>query len=51
MKLRNEFVNQDNENLRILAPPSHLNLVFLDSEIETIDRRGHLRQVGTKTSQ
>jgi ribA/ribD-fused uncharacterized protein len=51
MKLRNEFVNQDNENLRILVPPPHLNLVFLGSEIKTIDRRRHLLQVGTKTSQ
>jgi len=51
MKLRSEFVDQDNESLRVLVPPAHLNLVFLGSEIEVVDRKGHLCQVGTRLSE
>ena len=50
MKLRSEFVDQDNEPLRILVPPAHLNLMLQGSEIELIDRRDHLCQVGTRMS-
>jgi predicted NAD-dependent protein-ADP-ribosyltransferase YbiA (DUF1768 family) len=50
MKLRNELVNHDNEKLRVLVSPPHLNLRFAGSEIETIDRRGHLCQIGTRMS-
>ena len=50
MKLKDEFLNQDNEPLRVLVPPAHLNLMLLGSEIELIDRRDHLCQVGTRTS-
>jgi len=51
MKLRSEFIDQDNESLRVLVSPSHLNLMFLGSAIETIDRKGHLRQSGTQFSE
>lgn len=51
MKLRDELIDTDNEPLRTLVPPTHLNLKLLGFEIEPIDRRGHLRQVGTQFSE
>jgi predicted NAD-dependent protein-ADP-ribosyltransferase YbiA (DUF1768 family) len=50
MNVRNELNNPNNEPLRVLVPPAHLNLMLLGSEIELIDRRDHLCQVGTRTS-
>ena len=51
VNLRDELIDQDNEPLRTLVPPTHLNLKLLGFEIEPIDRRGHLRQVGTQFSE
>jgi predicted NAD-dependent protein-ADP-ribosyltransferase YbiA (DUF1768 family) len=51
MNLRNELNDSDNEPLRILVPPTHLNLMLLGSPIESIDRTDHLRQVGTRFSE
>lgn len=51
MRLRNELLGENNEVLRMLVPPPHLNLMFLGSEIQTIDRRRHLLQVGTRLTQ
>lgn len=51
MKLRDELIDVDNEPLRTLVPPTHLNLKLLGFDIESIDRRGHLRQVGTRFSE
>ena len=51
MKLRDEFNSENNESLRVLEAPAHLNLMLLNSEIETIDRRTHLRQMGTRFSE
>jgi predicted NAD-dependent protein-ADP-ribosyltransferase YbiA (DUF1768 family) len=50
VNLRNEFNDPDNEPLRVLVPPPHLNLMLLGSNIEPIDRSEHLRQVGTRFS-
>ena len=50
MKLRDELLGECNEHLRIVSPPSHLNLWFLGEEILVKDRRDHLCQVGTRTS-
>lgn len=51
MNLRDELNDPDNEPLRILVPPAHLNLLFLGSKIEPADRTDHLRQVGTRFSE
>lgn len=51
MKLRDELLSDNNENLRILTPPQHLELRFLGQPIQTKDRRHHLRQVGTRTTE
>lgn len=50
MKLKDEFVNQDNLPLRILEAPDHLALKLMGDEIETVDRKSHLLQVGTRSS-
>lgn len=50
VNLRDELNDPDNEPLRVLAPPAHLNLMLLGTEIEPIDRSEHLRQVGTRFS-
>lgn len=50
MKLRDELLGECNEHLRIVSPPSHLDLRFLGEEILVKDRRDHLCQVGTRTS-
>lgn len=50
MKLRDEFVNHDNAPLRILDAPTHLNLTLMGEEIDGVDRRDHLCQVGTRMS-
>jgi type I restriction enzyme S subunit len=51
VNLRDELIDQDNEPLRTLVPPVHLSLRLLGSEIESIDRKDHLRQVGTRFSE
>lgn len=51
MDLRDELNDPDNEPLRVLVPPAHLNLMFLGSQIEPVDRTDHLRQVGTRFSE
>ena len=51
MQLRDELLSDNNENLRIVAPPQHLELSFLGQPIQTKDRRHHLRQVGTRTTE
>jgi hypothetical protein len=43
-------VGECNEHLRMVSPPSHLNLRFLGEDILVKDRRDHLCQVGTRTS-
>lgn len=48
--LRNEYVHQDNENLRILVPPPGLGLKLNGHELLPRDRRNHLCQVGTQLS-
>ena len=50
MKIRDELLSDNNEGLRMVVPPANLDLVFLGRPVETKDRRDHLRQVGTKTS-
>lgn len=51
MQLRDELLSDNNENLRIVAPPKDLELSFLGQPIQTKDRRDHLRQVGTRTTE
>jgi type I restriction enzyme, S subunit len=51
MKLRDELLSENNEYLRILTPPPHLDLKFLGQSIRTKDRRDHLRQTGTRTTE
>ena len=51
MRIRDELVSDDNEALRIVIPPSELDLVFLGQSVQIRDRRDHLRQVGTRTSE
>ena len=51
MKIRDELVSDDNEPLRIVVPPPELELVFLGQPVQTKDRRDHLRQTGTRTSE
>ncbi len=51
MKLRDELLSDNNEPLRAVTPPQHLDLRFLGKPIKTRDRRDHLRQVGTRTSE
>ena len=50
MRIRDELVSDDNEALRIVIPPPELDLVFLGQSVQTRDRRDHLRQVGTRTT-
>ena len=50
MKIRDELLSDNNEALRMVVPPPHLDLVFFGKPVESKDRRGHLRQVGTRTS-
>ncbi|MBN8462181.1 MAG: NADAR family protein [Dechloromonas sp.] len=50
MRIRDELLSDDNEALRIVIPSPELDLVFLGQPVQTKDRRGHLRQVGTRTS-
>ncbi len=49
--LRDHLVSPDNEALRVLEAPPHLGLRLLGNPIEKIDRRGHLLQVGTRSSE
>ena len=51
MKIRDELLSDNNEALRMVVPPPHLGLVFLGRPVESKDRRDHLRQVGTRTSE
>jgi hypothetical protein len=51
MKLRDELVSENNESLRFVTPPSGLDLTFLGQPIQVKDRRDHLRQVGTRTTE
>lgn len=48
--LRNEFVHQGNEPLRVLVPAPELGLSLNGSDLTTVDRRHHLCQVGTRSS-
>lgn len=48
--LRNEFAHHGNEPLRILVSPPGLGLQLNGSELDTIDRRHHLCQIGTRTT-
>ena len=51
MKLRDELCGDCNEHLRTVSPPGQLGLKFLGQVIETNDRRNHLRQLGTRTTE
>ena len=48
--LRNQFLHRGNEPLRILVPPPGLGLKLNGSELDIIDRRHHLCQVGTRST-
>ena len=48
--LRNEFVHQGNDPLRVLVPAPELRLKLNDSDLTTVDRRHHLCQVGTRST-
>ena len=48
--LRNEFVHQGNEPLRVLVPAPELHLKLNGSDLTTVDRRHHLCQVGTRST-
>ena len=48
--LRNEFVHQGNEPLRVLANPAGFSLKLNCADVATIDRRHHLCQVGTRST-
>lgn len=50
MKLRDEFMSDSNEHLRLVTPPAHINLKFLGENIQITDRRNHLQQAGTRTT-
>ncbi len=51
MKLRDELLSDNNEHLRTLTPPQHLDLKFLGQPIQAKDRRDHVRQVGIRTTE
>ena len=51
MKLRDEFLGEYNDHLRNVTVPTHLNLRFLGEEIAEVDRRRHLRQTGTQSTE
>lgn len=46
-QLRDDYLNGDNSNLRVLTAPEHLNLRLFGKQIQPIDRTKLLRQVGT----
>lgn len=50
MKLRDELLGESNEHLRHVVAPRHLGLRFLGEEIEVKDRRQHLCQEGTRST-
>ena len=50
MKLRDELLGESNEHLRCVAAPGHIGLRFLGEEIEVMDRRQHLCQEGTRST-
>lgn len=51
MKIRDELVSDSNENLRKVEIRPSLNLLILGQPVQSVDRRHHLRQIGTKTSE
>lgn len=48
IRLRDEYLGDGNESLRLLHAPENLALNFLGRDIQDIDRRGHLIRQGTK---
>ena len=50
MKIRDELVSDSNENLRKVDIDPSLNLFIFGQPVQSVDRRHHLRQVGTSTS-
>lgn len=51
MKLRDEYLGENNESLRRLPAPAGLGLKLMNREIADIDRSHHLRREGTRRTE